>query len=151
MFCGECDVEVRDETLTVPGPMQVPVGGSGRSWNKRAEESEWLRISNGATVVDDGLQGGLNDGMTVSPRIEGERSVHENFAKLVDGLAFHQGAHMWMASRAWQEKPPSHGLDEFWAGYVGNCCCEGGQPSLRDLVSLVKTFDWECCFIWVAF
>ena len=140
MFGGECDVQVGDEPLTVHGAVKIPAGGSGRHWDERAEESEGLRISDCSAVIDDGLEGGLDGGVTVSPRVKGERCVHDCFAELIDGLAVHQGAHMWTACRAWQEKPPSHGLDEFWAGYEGHCCGEGGQPCLRNTVLLVETF-----------
>ena len=118
MFGGECDVEVRDEPLTIPGPVKVPAGGSGRCWDERAEESKGLRISNSPAVVDDGLKSGLDGGVTLSPRVKGECCVHDCFAELIDGLAVHQGAHMWAACRAWQEKPPGHGLDEFRTGNV---------------------------------
>ena len=118
MFRGKCDVQVRDEPLTVPGPVKVPADGGGRCWDERAEESERLRISYCPTVVDDGHEGSLDRGVTMSPRVERERCVHDGFAKLIDGLAIHQGAHMWAACRAWQEEPPSHGLDEFRTGNV---------------------------------
>ena len=89
MFGGECDVEVRDEPLTIPGPVKVPAGGSGRCWDERAEESKGLRISDCSTVIDDGLKGGLDGGVSMSPRVEGERCVHYRFAERIDGLAIY--------------------------------------------------------------
>ena len=87
MLGWERDVEVRDESLAIPGMLKISICGSCCSRNEMTEEAIGLGIYNDATVVDDGLCGDSNGSVTGSPRVEGKSGTHQDFPVPVERFA----------------------------------------------------------------